>query len=77
MRDMAPYLALPGVASILVMLQPDMGTIMVAIAAAGITLFAAGARPRDLVLLLAGLSAATLVMAIAAPLPQAAPAHLS
>jgi cell division protein FtsW len=66
-RDMAPYLALTGVASILVMLQPDMGTIMVAIAAAGITLFAAGARPRDLVLLLAGLSAATLVMAIAAP----------
>lgn len=66
-RDMAPYLALTGIASILVMLQPDMGTIMVALAAAGITLFAAGARPRDLVLLVTGLSAAALVMAIAAP----------
>jgi cell division protein FtsW len=66
-RDMAPYLTVTGVASILVMLQPDMGTILIALAAAGITLFAAGARPRDLALLCAGLGTATLIMAVAAP----------
>jgi cell division protein FtsW len=66
-REMGPYLGLTAFASILVMLQPDMGTIMVALAAAGITLFAAGARPRDLALLGAGLGSAALFLAIVAP----------
>lgn len=66
-KDMGPYLGLTALASFLVMLQPDMGTIMVALAAAGITLFAAGARPRDLGLLVAGLGVSALIMALAAP----------
>jgi cell division protein FtsW len=64
---MAPYLGLTAVASILVMAQPDMGTIMIALAAVGITLFAAGARPRDLGLLIGSLGIAALIMALAAP----------
>jgi cell division protein FtsW len=49
------------------MLQPDMGTIMVAVMAAGITLFAAGARPRDLALLIGGLGVGALFLALIAP----------
>jgi cell division protein FtsW len=66
-REMAPFLALTAAACALVMLQPDMGTAVIAVAAAGITLFAAGARPRDLGLLAAGIASAGLLMAIAAP----------
>ena len=66
-RDMGPFLFLTGGACALVMIQPDMGTAMVAVFAAGITLFAAGARPRDLGLLALGLGAAALVMALIAP----------
>jgi cell division protein FtsW len=66
-RDMAPYLGLTAAASFLVMLQPDMGSIMVALAAAGITLFAAGARPRDLALLGGGLAVSALILALVAP----------
>ena len=66
-RDMAPFLVMTAVACGLVMIQPDMGTAMVAVFAAGITLFAAGARPRDLVLLGGGLAFAATALAIAAP----------
>ncbi len=66
-KDMAPFLMMTAVACGLVMLQPDMGTAMVAVFAAGITLFAAGARPRDLVLLGGGLAFAATALAIAAP----------
>lgn len=66
-REMGPYLGLTAIASGLVMLQPDMGTIMVAVAAAGITIFAAGARRRDLALLGAGLGSVALVLALAVP----------
>lgn len=66
-REMAPFLGVTAVASILVMMQPDMGTIMVALAAAGITLFAAGAKIRDLGLLLGGIGTAALLLALAAP----------
>ncbi|MEX0620912.1 MAG: putative peptidoglycan glycosyltransferase FtsW [Solirubrobacterales bacterium] len=66
-REMAPFLGLTTIASVLVMLQPDMGTILVAVAAAGITLFAAGARLRDLALLVSGLGVAALLLALIAP----------
>ena len=66
-KELGPYLGLTGIASALVMMQPDMGTIMVALAAAGITLFAAGARIRDLGLVFAGLVLAALTMALIAP----------
>jgi cell division protein FtsW len=66
-REMGPYLVLTGFACALVMLQPDMGTMMVALFAVAITLFAAGARPRDLGLLTGGIVFLGLVMALAAP----------
>jgi cell division protein FtsW len=66
-REMGPYLGLTAIASVLVMAQPDMGTIMIALAAVGITLFAAGARPRDLGLLAGGLGIGALMLALAAP----------
>ncbi len=66
-RDMAPYLLMTAVACGLVMLQPDMGTAMVAVFAVGITLFAAGARIRDLALLGGGMAALAMVMALVAP----------
>ncbi len=66
-REMAPFLLMTAAACGLVMLQPDMGTAMVAVFAAGVTLFAAGARPRDLALLGGGLAFVATAMAIAAP----------
>ncbi|MGA7434032.1 MAG: putative peptidoglycan glycosyltransferase FtsW [Solirubrobacterales bacterium] len=66
-REMGPYLFLTGGACALVMLQPDMGTTMVALFAVAITLFAAGARPRDLGLLGGTMAGLALIMALAAP----------
>ncbi len=66
-KEMRPYLLFTGAACALVMMQPDMGTMMVALFAVGITLFTAGARPRDLGLLLGGIASVGLVMALAAP----------
>jgi len=66
-KEMRPYLLFTGIACGLVIMQPDMGTMMVALFAVGITLFAAGARPRDLGLLLGGVSSLALIMALAAP----------
>ena len=66
-REMGPYLLLTAGACALVMMQPDMGTTMVALFAVAITLFAAGARPRDLGLLVGGMASFALVMALAAP----------
>ncbi|MGK2931713.1 MAG: FtsW/RodA/SpoVE family cell cycle protein [Solirubrobacterales bacterium] len=66
-KEMRPYLLFTAAACALVMMQPDMGTMMVALFAVGITLFSAGARPRDLGLLLGGIASLGLVMALAAP----------
>ena len=66
-KEMRPYLLFTGAACALVMMQPDMGTMMVALFAVGITLFTAGARPRDLCLLLGGVASLGLIMALAAP----------
>lgn len=66
-KELGPYLGMTAFACGLVLLQPDMGSAMVAIFAVGITLFAAGARPRDLGLLAGGVGVAGLLFALAAP----------
>ncbi|MBK5110452.1 MAG: putative lipid II flippase FtsW [Thermoleophilia bacterium] len=66
-RDMAPYLLMTAAACFLVMLQPDMGTAMVAVFAVGITLFAAGARIRDLALVGGVMAGLAMILALAAP----------
>jgi cell division protein FtsW len=52
-RGMSPYLLVVGVACLLVVAEPDLGTAMVTIFAAAATLIAAGARLRDLLLIAA------------------------
>ncbi|HEV2791764.1 MAG TPA: FtsW/RodA/SpoVE family cell cycle protein, partial [Solirubrobacterales bacterium] len=62
-----PILLVVGASSLLIMLQPDMGTTMVSTFAVGATLIAAGARPADLGkigLVIAGLA---LIMAVVEP----------
>lgn len=66
-REMGPYLGMTGGALLLVLAQPDMGSAMVAVFAVFVTLFAAGARPRDLGLLAGGIGAVALMFALAAP----------
>ena len=66
-RDMGPYLGMTGVALLLVLAQPDMGSAMVAVFAVFVTLFAAGARPRDLGLLAGGIGVVAFMFALAAP----------
>lgn len=66
-RDMSPYLVLTGVSVLLVLIQPDMGMAGIAAAAAALTLWVAGARPRDLGLLAAGIGAAGVLFALVAP----------
>jgi cell division protein FtsW len=48
LEGIMPFLLVTGFACLLVLVEPDMGTAMVAIFAVGATLVAAGARPRDL-----------------------------
>ncbi len=66
-REMGPYLGMTGIALLLVLAQPDMGSAMVAVFAVFVTLFAAGARPRDLGLLAALGGTAALFFALIAP----------
>lgn len=65
--EMMPYLLVVGATCGLVMLQPDLGTIMVTVFAAGAILIAAGARVRDLALILAAVGGLALMMAIVEP----------
>jgi cell division protein FtsW len=67
LREMMPFLLMTGAACGLVMLQPDMGTTMVALGAAALTLFVSGAKLRDLAVLGGGLAVVSLAMALAAP----------
>jgi cell division protein FtsW len=62
-----PFLVVVGVASLLIMLEPDMGTTMVVAFAAGATLIAAGARPRDLGLIALAIGACALLMTVVEP----------
>ncbi len=61
--DMGPFLLAVGLISILVVLEPDLGTAMVACFAAAAMLVAAGARMRDLAIL-AGAIGVVIVLAI-------------
>ena len=61
--DMGPFLLAVGVISILVVLEPDLGTAMVACFAAAAMLVAAGARMRDLAIL-GGAIGVVIVLAI-------------
>ena len=63
--DMMPYLLVVGAICALGMLQPDLGTIMVTVFASGAILVAAGARLRDLGLILAAVGGLALLLAIA------------
>jgi cell division protein FtsW len=62
-----PFLVVVGLAAALIMLEPDMGTTMVLAFAAGATLVAAGARPRDLALIVVGIGFLALLLAIVEP----------
>jgi cell division protein FtsW len=66
-RTMAPYLILTGVSVLFVLIQPDMGMAGIAVAAAALTLWVAGARPRDLGLLAGGMAAGAFLFALVAP----------
>ncbi len=66
-REMRPYLLMTGLALLLVLAQPDMGSAMVAVFAVFVTLFAAGARPRDLGLLAGGIGVVAMIFALIAP----------
>ena len=62
-----PLLLVTGGACLLVILEPDMGTAMVAAFAVGATLIAAGARPRDLGLIALAIGAAALLLTVVEP----------
>ncbi|HEX6667261.1 MAG TPA: putative lipid II flippase FtsW [Solirubrobacterales bacterium] len=62
-----PFLLVTGAACMLMMLEPDMGTTMVVTFAVAATLLAAGARPRDLLLIGAGIAFLALLLAVVEP----------
>lgn len=66
-REMGPYLGFTAAGCVLVLAQPDMGSAMIAIFAVGVTLIAAGAKPRDLTLLGSLVAGGALMFALAAP----------
>jgi cell division protein FtsW len=67
LEGLMPILLVCGASAFLIMLQPDLGTMLVLAFALGATLIAAGARPRDLGLIALGLGAVALLMALAEP----------
>jgi cell division protein FtsW len=67
LEGMMPILLVVGASSLLVMLQPDMGTTMVTAFAVGATLVAAGARPADLGKIALVIGALALLMAVIEP----------
>jgi cell division protein FtsW len=66
-RELAPYIGMTGLACLLVLIQPDMGSALIVVAAATITLVVAGAKIRDLALVGASLVPAALLFAIVSP----------
>ena len=66
-RDMAPYLALVGMGALLVVVQPDFGSAAIAVGAALITLFVAGARIRDIGLIIAPVAVLGLIVTLVSP----------
>ena len=66
-RDMGPYLALVGMGGLLVFIQPDFGSAMIAFAAGLITLFVAGARMKEIGLILAPVAVLGLLVTLISP----------
>jgi cell division protein FtsW len=64
---MMPFLLVVGAASLLIVIEPDMGTALVVAFAAGATLIAAGARLRDLALIALVLGSVALLLTIVEP----------
>jgi cell division protein FtsW len=67
LEGMMPFLLLTGAACLLVVVEPDMGTAMVMAFAAGATLVAAGARPRDLGLIALCIGVLALLVTVVEP----------
>jgi cell division protein FtsW len=66
-REMAPYLALVGMGALLVVIQPDFGSAAIVVGAALITLFVAGARLREIGLILAPVAVLGLIVTVISP----------
>jgi cell division protein FtsW len=62
-----PFLLVAGLACLLIVVEPDMGTAMVIAFAVGATLVAAGARPRDLGLIALALGSVVLLLTVVEP----------
>ncbi len=62
-----PFLLVAGLACLLIVVEPDMGTAMVIAFAVGATLIAAGARPRDLGLIALALGSVVLLLTVVEP----------
>jgi cell division protein FtsW len=62
-----PLLLVAGASSLLIVLEPDLGTTMVVVLALGATLIAAGARPRDLGLIALAIVGLALLMTVIEP----------
>lgn len=67
LEGMMPFLLVVAASSLLIMLQPDMGTTMVIAFSVGATLVAAGARPADLGKIALVIGALALMMAVVEP----------
>jgi cell division protein FtsW len=67
LEGLMPILLVVGGCSLLMMMQPDMGTTMVTAFAVGATLIAAGARPADLAKLALGIGVLALLLTIVEP----------
>jgi cell division protein FtsW len=67
LAGMMPFLLMAGVSSVLIMLQPDMGTTMVIAFAVAATLVAAGARPADLGKIALVIGGLALLLAVVEP----------
>ena len=66
-RDLRPYLLVVGVACVLIVAEPDMGTAMVVAFSAAVLLIAAGVSPRDLGLIALCVGALALLVAVVEP----------
>ena len=66
-REMVPYLALVGMGALLVVIQPDFGSAAIVVGAALLTLFIAGARMRDIGLIVAPVAALGLIVTVISP----------
>jgi cell division protein FtsW len=67
LEGMMPFLVVVGIACMLIMLEPDMGTTMVIAFSVGATLIAAGARPVDLGKIALVIGGLALLLAIVEP----------